>query len=464
MKPWVKRSMWLVAISIVVALFVRALQSPPVRVDVATAERGTLVITVDDDGRTRLRDRYVISAPCDGWLLRPPLKAGAAVRAKRTELSRFQPRAPELLDARAQAEAEARVERAAAALERARAMCSQRRAGLRYARADLERRTELLECGSETEHEMDRAERDEHLAAEGLRAAQLAVRIAEHELDLARAGFVEDPDEHREPMLLRSPIDGHVIRVFEESSRTIPAGTPILEVGNTAALEVVADFLSQDAVKVRPGMEVLVEGWGGDRPGAEERVLRATVRLLEPGGFTKVSALGVEEQRVNVVMDPSEPAEGWNVLKDGYRVELRIVIREKDDVLLVPTGALFREKDTWAVFVVTRGYAEKREVSLGERNGLEAEVLGGIERGEQVVLYPSELIEDGASIEPIPIGVSHASRQSSRRRVHHRRPGGAGRPAREYHRCGDPSSSSSKSIRIGGVSRSSNCPRRTAQT
>lgn len=399
MKAWLKRTIWLAAVLVVAALFMRAFRSAPVLVDVATIERGALVVTVNDDGRTRLRERYLISAPYDGRLLRPPLKAGDAVRAKETELAQFQPRASEPLDARARAEADARVERAAAARERAKSIHAQREAELRYARANLDRRTALMELGSETEHEMDRAERDERLAAEGLRAAEFAVRIAAHELNLARAGLVQDAGGHREPMLLYSPIDGNVIRVFEASARTIPAGTPILEVGNTAALEVVADLLSQDAVKVRSGMEVLVKGWGGDLHGAEEQVLRARVRLLEPGGFTKISALGVEEQRVNVVIDPSEPLDDWRRLKGGYRVELRIVIWEEDDVLLVPTGALFREKDAWAVFVVTNGFAEKREVSLGRQNGLEAEVLGGIERGEQVVLYPSELIKDGVSIE-----------------------------------------------------------------
>ncbi len=399
MSSWLKRSLWLIVILAGAALFVRAFESQPVLVDIATVERGDLVVTVDDDGRTRLRERFVISAPCDGQLLRTPLKAGAAVSANETELAEFQPRVPELLDARARAAANARVERAAAALEQAKAAHAQSEAQLRYATADLLRRNELMKTGSETAHEKDRAERDERLATAGLRSAEYAVVVAEHELGLARAGLVEDVDEQREPTRLYSPIDGDVIQVFEESARTISAGTPILEIGNASAIEVVADFLSQDAVKIRPGMRVMVEGWGGDGPGAEEQVLRAHVRLLEPGGFTKISALGVEEQRVNVIIDPSAPTAGWRQLQDGYRVELRVVIREQKDVLLVPVGALFREKDDWAVFVVTQGHAEKRTVSLGTHNGLHAEVLGGLASDEQVVLYPSALIADGVAIE-----------------------------------------------------------------
>lgn len=400
MKVWAKRLVWLAILILIGVGLQRAFKSAPVLVDVADIARGQLIVTVDDDGRTRVRDRYTISAPTDGRLLRPPLEAGAVVRAQETVLAEFEARAPSLLDARARAQAEARVERAQAVVEEAKAMVSKADADLRFSQADLERKRGLVERGAVTQQVFDLAERDEHRASEGARAARFAVQVAEHELRLAQAGLLDDADgagSSVSPLL--SPIDGQVIRVLEESARTIPAGTPILEIGDISLLEVVADFLSQDAVKVQPGMEVLVEGWGGDLSDAGEEILYGRVRLVEPGGFTKVSALGVEEQRVNVIVDPDAATEDWARLHDGYRVELRIVIWKTDDVILVPTGALFRDEASWAVFVIESELAQRREVSLGRRNGLEAEVVDGLAVGERVVLYPSELIEEGTRVD-----------------------------------------------------------------
>jgi HlyD family secretion protein len=239
-------------------------------------------------------------------------------------------------------------------------------------------------------------------------AAELAVQVARHELELARASLLEpladevDPnvrrerdDEKPEPqrrLQLRSPIDGRVLRVFEESARSLLAGTPILEVGDTDSLEIVADYLTQDAVLVRPGMPVRIEGWGG------ASALHGRVRVVEPGGYTKISALGVEEQRVDVVVDPAGDPADWKAFGDGYRVELRIVVDEAKDALLVPTGALFQRGGGWAAYVVEDGLARRRDVRLGKRGGLAAEVLAGLAEGEQVILYPSDLVADGLRV------------------------------------------------------------------
>jgi len=197
---------------------------------------------------------------------------------------------------------------------------------------------------------------------------------------------------------MRSPVDGTVLRVFEQSARTLAAGTPILEVGNTAALEVVADYLSQDAVKIRPQMAARISGWGGEAEDGAPRVLQGRVRVVEPAGFTKVSALGVEEQRVNVIVDPEGDPEQWAALGDGFRVDLQVVLWEQSDVRVVPTGALFREDGDWACFVANRGRAELRRLQLGRRNGLHAQVREGLEDGEWDVLYPSELVAPGTAI------------------------------------------------------------------
>ncbi len=427
MKTLVRRFVWISLAALVVVLIVRAFRGSPVLVDVATIGRGLLRVTVDDDGRTRVRERYTISAPIQGRLLRTLLDPGDLVRAGETPVAEFVPIAPELLDARTRAEAEARTRRAEASLHEAEAREEQAEADLRYAETLLERVRELAAEGIEGKNRLDLAMRDEESARQGRRAAQFAVQVAAYELDAARASLIEatpdavgpddtDPDEgNANPadastrsvervngdgrLLLRSPIDGTVLLVFEESARALSAGAPILEVGSIAALEVVADYLSQDAVKIRPGMEVLVEGWGG-ATNDDEATLRGRVRVVEPSGFTKVSALGVEEQRVNVIVDPVGPPEDWAVIGDGYRVELRVVLWEEENALIVPTGALFRRGGDWSVFLVENGRARRRTIEIGRQNGLEAEVANGLREGERVILYPSDLLEDGTRIEP----------------------------------------------------------------
>lgn len=411
MNHWTKRLLWLLLLALGGLALFRAFRTPPVLVDLATVARGTLLVSVDDDGRTRVRERFTIAAPMDGRLLRTPLRAGAQIRAGETVLAEFQPLATRLLDKRSRAEAEARVASAEAALSESKALVARAEADLDFATQDLARRKELVASGSEAQAGYDRALRDERRATESLTATRFAQEVSERQLQLARAGLMEESPgsattETVIPLL--SPIDGQILRVFEESSRPVLAGTPLFEVGDIRALEIVADYLSQEAVKVQPGMPVWIEGWGG------ERALEGRVRLVEPGGFTKVSALGVEQQRVNIVVEPpaAEPdapgaagagerwSSDWSALQDGYRVELRIVIWAGEGVLIVPTGALYREGSAWAVFIVEAGVARRREVSLGHRNGLEAEVLDGLEPGEVVVLYPSELIEDGTEVEP----------------------------------------------------------------
>ncbi len=428
MKLLWKRLLWIALALAAAALLVRSFRPMPILVDAGRVEPGLLRVTVDDDGRTRVRERYTVSAPIDGRLLRSPLDPGDAVRAEETVVAEFAPVAAHLLDPRSRAEAEARERRAAAALEEASAREAQAVSETEFRNADLKRIEPLVRDGVQSADALDRARRDQRTAAAALRAAHFAVQVARHELELARASLATPPPPDETPLapptpattsegagqpsdagtapgasvreglrlFLSSPIEGRVLRVFEESARTLPAGTPILEIGNTSALEVVAEYLSQDAVRVRPGMDVAITGWAGAE---DPRVLRGRVRLVEPGGFTKVSALGVEEQRVNVLVDPLGDEEVWSALGDGYRVELSIVLWEADDVLQVPTGALFRNGEDWNVFAIEGERAVRRSVRIGRRNGLAAEVLSGLAAGEEVVLYPSELIEDGARLE-----------------------------------------------------------------
>ncbi len=402
MKTLIKYLFWIAVALALVAVFKRAFKDTPVPVDVATISAGPLLVTLDDDGFTRVRDRYTFFAPTDGRLRRPALKAGARVQRGETLLFEFEPLAPRPLDARSRAEAEARVERAMVAAQAAEARISSAEAQLTFASATFKRRESLEARGLEAQQDFDRARRDKRMAAEDLNAARFDAQVANLEIQIARLALLDESKQggaSTSALRVIAPMTGHLTRVFEASARTVSAGTPILEVGDISALELVADFLSQDAVKVEPGMRVLIEGWGGELVDGHETTLLGQVRHVEPSGFTKVSALGVEEQRINILVDPADPENGWPTLGDGYRAELRIVVWSSEKVLIVPTGALFREDDAWMVFVVQEGETHLRPVKLGQRNGLQAEVLDGLSPGEQVVLYPSELVTAGTRVD-----------------------------------------------------------------
>jgi HlyD family secretion protein len=414
MKRWLRRGILAgVAVAAAYALWA-AFRPQAILVDTAPAVRGDLTVTVDDDGRTRVRERYVVSAPIAGRLLRTVLEPGDGVRGGETIVAEFAPVPPVLLDARSRAEAQARLQRAEAAVDENRARAAEARERANFLAAELKRQRDLAAAEISGPAALEQAESAERAAREAQRAAELAVQVARYELDVARAALIEptdasDPTPPRQasadgdrppPVLLhlRSPIDGRVLRVFEESARALAAGAPILEVGNPTALEVVADYLTQDAVRVRPGMRAWIEGWGGEDAGGTPRTLQGVVRLVEPSGYTKVSALGVEEQRVDVIVDPAGAAAEWEELGDGYRVELRIVVDEAKEVLLVPAGALLRRGDGWAAFVVEAGIARLRAVTVGRRTGLSAEVIAGLAAGEVVITYPSDLVADGTSV------------------------------------------------------------------
>ena len=415
MKKWLKRISWLVLLVFLSGLAVRAFRPSPVIVDVSVLARGELVVTAADDGRTRVRERYTVHAPIGGRLLRTALRAGDPVVAGETLVAEFARVAPSLLDSRQKGEAEARVGRAEAAVEAAAARRAEAELALAFAETQLERSSALLGAEIQSREAYDRANLERQRAFQAVRAATFSEQVATFELELCSASLLEPTgDELDEPraleldgvvhisgrLLLRSPIDGRVLRVFEESARTMPAGTPILEVGNVSALEIEAEFLSQDAVKIDPGMPVRVEGWGGEASDRSDGTLAGRVLTVEPQGFTKVSALGVEEQRVVVIVEPAGDLNDWSRLGDGYHVELEVELWRGADRLLVPSGALFRERGTWWAFVVEEGRARRRAVELGRRSGLSAEVLGGLTEGEVVVMYPSEAISDGTRLRP----------------------------------------------------------------
>ncbi len=397
MTAWIKRVLLLLAIAAGCGALVYGFRPQPVEVDLGKATRGPLEITVDEDGKTRIKDRYVVSSPAAGQLLRVDLRAGDVVRAGKTLLTSLEPADPSLLDARQQAEAQARVKAAEASRRRAETQIEHADAAAEHAEADYRRFQELAKKGTITLDQFEQSEVDRRSRKEELRAAEFALQVADFELEQAQAALMRSfPSEKSSAdawrMDILSPIDGRVLRVFQESAAVVQPGTQILELGDPANLEVVIDVLSTDAVKIKPGAKVWLEHWGGDHR------LRGRVRLVEPAGFTKVSALGVEEQRVNVIADLVDAAATRGILGDAFRVEARIVVWEQPDVLKVPASALFRHAGQWAVFVVDDGQAALRTVQIGERNDLEAQVLGGLEEQDQVILHPSDRVADSVRV------------------------------------------------------------------
>jgi len=395
MRGWSTIAWWVIGLGVVGALFFVALRPVPVEVDVATVVRGPMAVTIDDEGETRIRRRFVVSSPVAGRLQRIDLEPGDLVTRGQTVMARVQAEAPPLLDARTRAEAEAARTSAASSLGRARADEQRASTALELARRDLAREQELDGAGLTTRQAVDVRATAVSAAEEAARAATFAVATAAAELERAEARVEPNRIGTGDRILsVRAPVDGMVLRRLRESAAFVPAGEPLVEIGDPRDLEVVSDLLSTDAVRVGAGAPVRLEQWGGDE------TLTATVRRVEPSGFMKMSALGVEEQRVNVLMDFDDPVAASTFLGDGYRAEVRIVIWEADDVVQVPTSALFRQGDAWAVYVID-GAASARltTVTIDHRNSQFAEILEGVSPGDEVVVYPPDTLTAGARVQ-----------------------------------------------------------------
>jgi HlyD family secretion protein len=382
----------LLSVAVIGGLLGVAFWPRTVSVEVASVARGPLVVTVDEEGRTRVRDRFIVAAPVTGRVLRIDLDPGDRV-ARGEVVARMQPESPALLDARTRAEAVAALQGAEASLGHARAEEQRTRAALSHAQHELTRTRQLTAAGAIATQELDAREAEVTLASEAANAAAFAVRTASAEVERARARITTAvPRSAAAAVVVRAPVDGVVLRRLRESESVIPAGEPLVEIGDPGQLEIVTDLLSTDAVRVKPGARATIEEWGGDS------ALAAIVRRIEPSGFTKLSALGVEEQRVNVVLEFVDNGEDCAPLADGYRVEARIVLWEALDVLKVPTNALFRDGARWAVYVASGGRAQRTIVELGRQTGQESEVVSGLSEGDVVIVHPGDLVRDGVRI------------------------------------------------------------------
>jgi HlyD family secretion protein len=371
----------------------------PVAVELRPVRRGTLVVRVADDGVTRIKERHLVSAPLAGQMGRVSLEAGDAVTASKTVVTTIEPTDPALLDPRAEAEARARVEAAQAARELAGHALHRARVQVTYTAADLARARELFPTKAVTREQLDAAERAWLTAVEDVDEAEQEVHVAEHLIGMMEAALVRTraaggpavgDSEWRLDVTV--PVDGRVLRVLREDAGVVTAGTPLVEVGDPRNLEAVIDLVSEDAARVAAGDRCEITAWGGGRP------LTGTVRVVEPRGFTKVSPLGVEEQRVNVIVDFAGPAEERAALGDDFRVEAAITIDEAADAVLVPLAAVFRRDGREGVFVATGGRARLVPVETGRRGDREAEVRAGLTGDEQVIVYPGDTIADGTRI------------------------------------------------------------------
>lgn len=397
-RRWIRALPW-VGCGLLIVLIVVGLWPKPQPVEIATAVRGPLRVTVNEEGMTRLKHRYTVSSPVAGLLKRIDLKPGMEIEAGKTVLAVLDTRAADLLDARTQAQAEAQVQAAEAALAQVTAQQRSAAAAAALARKNFERIQKLHTAGSVSQQEFDAAELSNTRAAQDERAAGFALQVAEYELKQARALLARGLADasSNEPLVITAPISGKILKVFQESERVVSAGFPLLEVGDTADIEARIEVLSRDAVVIKPGAEVTLHKWGGDQP------LRGTVRVVEPAAFTKISALGVEEQRVYVMVDLLALPEERSALGDSYRVEADIVVWSGESVLKVPAGALFQRGHEWLTYVVEGGRARLRPVSVGPGNGLETEVTGGIAEGDRVVVYPGDALTDGKRVRAMSV-------------------------------------------------------------
>ena len=392
MRLFLNKRLWL-GIVVVGGLLAVAMWPRAIAVETAVIGRGPLMVTVDEEGRTRVRDRFVVAAPVGGRVQRIDFEPGDTVHAGQV-VARLRPEAAAPLDARSRAEAQAALESARAAVGRARADEQRARALLAQAERERARVRALVAESLATAQQLDAREADVQSAEEQVNAAVFAARAAAADVTRAQARLAPAPslDVSGGVVQVTSPVEGVILRRLRESETVVPAGDPLLEIGNPHQLEIVVDLLSVDAVRVAPGARAMIEGWGGDT------ALDARVRRIEPSGFTKISALGVEEQRVNVILTFTDPNGAWQALGDSYRVEARIVLWESGDVLKVPTGALVRQGERWAVFAVREGTARETAVTLGHQNGREAEVLSGLGAGATVVMHPGDTLTNGVKV------------------------------------------------------------------
>ncbi len=396
---WSRRLIVIAIAAAGIGAAVWALRPQPVPVDSALIDRGTLELVVSEESRTRVREVYTVSAPLGGTVQRSPREVGDEVRGRETVVSVIRPAQPEMLDARARREAEAAVSAAEATVDLARAQVREAEAQLAHAESEYTRAVQLHRRGTISESRFEEVRMSVSTAEARLFSAEATLAVRQRELETARARLVgpesdllAEDDPEACCVLVRAPVNGQILEIHVESEQVVSAGTPLVDIGDPQRLEVVAELLSSDAVRIAAGAPARIDGWGGPE-------LSATVRRVDPAGFTKVSALGIEEQRVRVVLDLDEPPEARSGLGHDFRVVTHITVERVEDAVLAPIGALFRRGAAWAVFVIDADdRAQERNIELGPRTTRLAVVEAGLEAGDRVILHPSDRVRDGTRV------------------------------------------------------------------
>jgi HlyD family secretion protein len=376
---------------LMIALLIYGFWPQAILVEAVKVSKAPMTITIEEEGRTRVIDRYVIAAPVSGVTCRVDLDVGDEVTQQQTLLT-ITPLESEVLDPRSRALAQAGLAAAQSALQAASEQANAAAEASKLAILELNRYEPLLSKGTISRDQYDRALNDANTTAAQKRSADFKVEVARYELEAARAvlehGSQIEKDDTVERIAVRSPINGRILKINRQCEGPVNIGEALLEVGDPTALEIEVDVLSADAVKILPGMPVRFERWGGPQP------LQGIVRTVEPTGFTKISALGVEEQRVLIISDLTSPAEHWQQLGDGYRVDANFIIWHEEDVLQIPASSLFRHNEKWAVYKIENNEARLQTVNIGKHNGLVAQVLQGLSIGDELIDHPGNEVED----------------------------------------------------------------------
>ncbi|MGM0545435.1 MAG: efflux RND transporter periplasmic adaptor subunit [Bacteroidota bacterium] len=382
-----------VFVIIVILIMVWGFLPSPIPVNVEQVRDAPLEVTIEEEGITRVTDRFTISAPVTGYILRIPYEVGDSVAAGQ-ELFQIQP-VPDLISARQREVAESQLDAAKARLSQAEENLNLAREEKRISDVELQRIQRLFESGIGSEQGLDQAKLTARRAAAQQASAEFAVNVAEYEIRAAQSALQAfQASGGQEQISIGAPVSGRLLKIHQQSEGTVQAGTPIMEIGDPYSLEIKVDLLSTDAVQVEQGTKVRIKRWGLDQ------ILEGSVRVVEPSGYTRISALGVEEQRVPVIVDILSAHDQWQRLGDGYRVVTEFIIWEGDEVLQVPSSSLFRTGgEQWGLFIVDDGTARLRQVQIGYQSGLQTQIASGLEAGESVITHPDERIEDEVHVE-----------------------------------------------------------------
>jgi HlyD family secretion protein len=389
---------WLIAAALLVFGLYYTFREQAYFVDVASVEVGSLQVSIAEEGETRVRDIFELSSPLMGRVLRLEVEAGDEVIAAETVVAKIEPNDPAFLDIRSEEEARAGVKASEALLMLAKAQLSEAESELEFAFSEMERTQRLVDRRLVSLRDLDQTKKNYKTKSASVETALASIKARESELAQAKARLVtpiniQGSSEKCKCLSLFSPTTGKILRVLHESEGIIEPGDVLVEIGNVSDLEIVVDFLSIDAVRIEPGQRVIIDHWGGDF------FLNGIVQKVEPFGYTKVSSLGIEEQRVDVIINLVDSSDQWASLGHGYQVEARVILWQEENILKLPITSLFRKDLDWSVFVVEDGRAILKKIQLGKKNAFEAQVLSGLEEGELVILHPSNQVKNGVLVD-----------------------------------------------------------------